>query len=355
MFAPQSGLGPSFYPPGADGELLFLTPLQSGCSRNLGEATGADYSKLGLRLDALAAFFQPRDCFANHAVAEMALRYAKQFRSRPLLLNFLDVCQTRDQIEFACHKEHAIRTAQWLIMGRRTEMKMPRHKRSLDVRPLELASYERRRGTFPNRVFDVHDRRHQGKKTKIALDDREQRADPAAVAGPEDAELATTALAQRRHQLPQFDHALTQPLCIADEIGGNRQFAVPVAARHPRIVIRQMHETRVPTEFVKAGCPAAIALVTRRHERVQHQYCRRAPAACAREKICASDVVRRKFGTDRTAPSDDRAVADLTRESAITRNSVKIMRRKFLAFSNISLKLIATARVQAVTRLHHVH
>src|SRR5438045_8863066 len=72
---------------------------------------GADYSKLGLRLDALAAFFQPRDCFANHAVAEMALRYAKQFRSRPFLLNFLDVCQTRDQIELDCHKEHATPTA----------------------------------------------------------------------------------------------------------------------------------------------------------------------------------------------------------------------------------------------------
>src|SRR5881392_1138673 len=213
----------------------------------------------------------------------MALRYAKQFRSRPFLLNFLDVCQTRNQIEFACHKEHAIRTAQWLIMGRRTEMKMPRYKRSLDVRPVELASYERRRGTLPNRVLDVHDRRHQRKETKIALDDREQRADPAAVAGPEDAELATTALAQRRH------------------------------------------------------------------ERVQHQYCRRAPAACAREKICASDVVRRKFGADRTAPSDRRAVADLTHESAITRNSVKIVRRKSFAFRHIALQFIAAARVQAMT------
>src|SRR6266481_5406840 len=230
----------------------------------------------------------------------MALRYAKQFRSRPFLLNFLDVCRTRDQIEFACHKEYAIRTAQWLIMARRTEMKMPRHKRSLDVRPVEFASHERRRGTFPNGVLDVDDRRHQGKETKIALDDREQRA-------------------------------------------------VPVAARHPRIVIRQMHETRVPTEFVKAGCQAAIALITRRHERVQHQYCRRAPAACAREKICASDVVRRKFGADRTAPSDRRAVADLPRESAITRNSVKIVCRKFLAFSHITDKLITAGRVQEMT------
>src|SRR5213080_2608936 len=139
--------------------------------------------------------------------------------------------------------------------------------------------------------------------------------------------------------IAQIDHPLTPSPRIADEIGGDRQFAVPVAARHPRIVIRQMHETRVPTEFVKAGCPAAIALITRRHERVQHQYCRRAPAACAREKICASDVVRRKFGADRTAPSDRRAVADLTHESAITRNSVKIVRRKFLAFSHINLKL----------------
>src|SRR6266550_4169435 len=112
------------------------------------------------------------------------------------------------------------------------------------------------------------------------------------------------------------DAGLSQIACSTFKIGGNRQFAVPVAARHSRIVIRQMHETRVPTEFVKAGCPAAIALVTRRHERVQHQYCGRAPAACAREKICASDVVRRKFGADRTAPSDRRAVADLTRESA---------------------------------------
>ena len=209
---------------------------------------------------------------------------------------------------------------------------MPRNKRSFDVRPVKFASYERRRGAFPNRVLDVHNRRHQREETKIALDDREQRANPAAVAGPEYAELATTMLAQRRHQLPQFDHALTQPLCIADEIGGNRQFAVPVAARHPRIVIRQKHKTRIPTEFVKAGCPAAIALVTRRHERVQNQYCRRAPAACAREKICASDVVRRKSGPDWTAPSDRRTVADLTREAAITGNSVKIVRRKFLAF-----------------------
>src|SRR5207249_9042208 len=133
----------------------------------------------------------------------MALRYAKQFRSRPFLLNFLDVCQTRDQIEFACHKEHAISTAQRLIMGRRTEMKMPRHQRSLDVRPVEFASYERRRGTFPNRVLDVHDRRHQYKDTKIALDCREQRADPAAVAGPECTVLVDTALAQCRPQLPQ--------------------------------------------------------------------------------------------------------------------------------------------------------
>ena len=43
------------------------------------------------------------------------------------------------------------------------------------------------------------------------------------------------------------------------------------------------------------------------------------------------------------------SVADLTRESAITRNSVKIMRRKFLAFRNIALKLIAAVRLQAMT------
>src|SRR6266700_5371794 len=167
----------------------------------------------------------------------MALRYAEQSRSTPFLLNFLDVCRTHDQIEFACHKEHAIRTAQGLIMGRRTEMKMPRHKRSLDVRPVEFASHERRRRTFPNRMLDVHDRRHQCDETKIALDCREQRTDPAAVAGPKHAELAATALTQRRYQLPHFDHALAQPLRSADEISRDCKFAVPGAARDTRIMI----------------------------------------------------------------------------------------------------------------------
>ena len=193
-------------------------------------------------------------------------------------------------------------------------------------------------------------------ETKIALDYREQRADPAAVAGPEDAELATTALAQRRHQLPQFDHALTQPLCIADEIGGDRQFAVPVAARHPRIVIRQMHETRVPTEFVKAGSPAAIA----RCRLADMSACsistvgalqpRAHAKRSARAMLFAGNLVLIGLRHVTVAPSPISPASP-----AITRNSVKIVRRKFLALRHIALKLIAAARVQAMTRLHHVH
>src|SRR5438034_2404759 len=141
---------------------------------------------------------------------------------------------------------------------------------------------------------------------------------------------------------------LAASLRVANEISRDRQFAVPVATRYPRIMIRQMDETCVPSEAVKVGSPATISDVSCRHERVQHQHCRCAPTARTSEKICASDVVCRKFGNDRTGPSEHLAVADFTRGSAIARNSVKIVCREFLAFRYIALHFIAAARMHAV-------
>src|SRR5437667_8254368 len=160
-------------------------------------------------------------------------------------------------------------------------MKMPRHKRWLDFRPAQLPPHESRRRTFPDCVLDVYDRRHQRDETKIALDHCKECANPSPVTRSKYAKLATTALAQRHHQLPHLDHALAQALGITDEVGRNREFAVPVAARHTRIVIGEVHETSVPAEFVEVRSAAAIANMTRGHERVHHEHRWRAPAARA--------------------------------------------------------------------------
>src|SRR5205809_479069 len=175
-------------------------------------------------------------------------------------------------------------------MHRRAQMKMTRHERRVNVRTAKFASHEMCARAFPDCMLDVYDRRHQCNEAQILLDHREKRPDPATVAGPENAELAATSVAQRRYQLSDLDHTLTQPLCVANEISRDRQFAVPVATRHPRIMIRQMDETRVPSEAVKVGSPATISDVSCRHERVQHQHRRCAPTALTSEKICASDI-----------------------------------------------------------------
>src|SRR5918996_6606164 len=52
------------------------------------------------------ALLQLRDCLSDHPVTEMALADAQQFRPAPLLLNFLDMVGSRDQIEFACYEQN---------------------------------------------------------------------------------------------------------------------------------------------------------------------------------------------------------------------------------------------------------
>src|SRR6266567_6265052 len=138
----------------------------------------------------------------------MPLRHAEQLRSLPLLLNFLNICRPGNQIEFTRDKQHAASVTQRLVVHWRAEMIMPRHERWLDARPAEFAPHKPCGRAFPDSVFDVYNRRHQSNEPKIALDHREKCADPSAITRAEYAKLLAATLAQRRHQLPHFDHAL---------------------------------------------------------------------------------------------------------------------------------------------------
>ena len=79
-------------------------------------------------------------------------------------------------------------------------------------------------------MLNIHNRRHQRYETEIALHHRQQGSDPSAITGAEHAKLSAAALTQYCHQLAQLDHALTQPLCVADEIGSDSELPVPMAA-----------------------------------------------------------------------------------------------------------------------------
>src|SRR5213083_2564853 len=110
-------------------------------------------------------------------------------------------------------------------------MKMPCNERWIYICPTQFAPHESRRRALPDRVLNIYDRRHQRDETKILLNHREKRADPSAITCSEHTEPFTAALTQCRHQLPQLDYPLPQPLRVADEIGSDREFTVPVAAR----------------------------------------------------------------------------------------------------------------------------
>src|SRR6266480_6100486 len=134
-------------------------------------------------------------------------------------------------------------------------MKMARHQRAVDVRSAQLPAHRRCAWILPDRVINVYDWRHQSDETKIVLDHGKQRADPTAITGSKNSELGATALAYGAHQLSQLHHALAQSFRVTNEIGSNGEFAVPIAARHPRVMIRQMHEAGVPSHLVEVRRP----------------------------------------------------------------------------------------------------
>src|SRR6266849_3202677 len=110
-------------------------------------------------------------------------------------------------------------------------MKMPRNERRFDICPMQLAPHESRRRALPDRVLNIYDRGHQRDETEIPLNHCQKGADPSAITCSEHTKLLAAAFAQCRHQLPHLDYPLTQPFRVANEIGSDRQFTVPVAAR----------------------------------------------------------------------------------------------------------------------------
>src|ERR1041385_3976642 len=141
-----------------------------------------------------------------------------------------------------------------------------------------MLSHQSCAGIFPDRMLDVYDGRHQRDETKIALDHGEQRANPAAIACPEHAKLRATAPAERSHQLSKLHHTLAQTLGIADEIGRDRELAVPIPPGHTRVMIWQVDEAGVPAQRVEMRGPAPVANARGRKQRMKHQYGRRLPA-----------------------------------------------------------------------------
>src|SRR5215467_11055436 len=172
-------------------------------------------------------------------------------------------------------------------------MKMSRYKFGRNLCAAQLPAHERGSGVLPNRMFDIHDRTHQGDESEIALDHGEQSADPSAVACPENSELGGTAFTQRRHELANFHDALSQTFGVADQISRNCELAVPVTERNARVMIWQMYKARVPSQFVQTRCPTPIAEVRRGHESVEHEHGRRSPRMRARKKFGARNVVSR--------------------------------------------------------------
>src|SRR4029077_14222168 len=147
---------------------------------------------------------------------------------------------------------------------------MPRNEKWIDICPTKFAPHESRRRAPPDRVFNIYDRGHQRNETKIPLNHRHKGANPSAITCSEQTEFFAPALTQCRHQLSRLDYPLTETLRVANEIGSDREFTVPVPARDPRIMIREVHEAGVPTEFVEARSITTISDVARRHKRVEH-------------------------------------------------------------------------------------
>ena len=75
----------------------------------------ADPPRLQLQI---TAFLQPHDRFGHHAMAEMPLPNAQQFRAVPFSLDRLDLLGWRYRVEFTSYEKNASRITKRLIMQR---------------------------------------------------------------------------------------------------------------------------------------------------------------------------------------------------------------------------------------------
>src|SRR5438132_5048842 len=106
-------------------------------------------------------------------------------------------------------------------------MKMSRDKLRRDFGASQFPPHESSSRIFPNRVFDVYDRRHQRDEAQIRLDHGKQSADPTAVTCSEDSKLIAPLFAKGRDQLAQLHDAPAQAFSISNQVGSDRELAVP--------------------------------------------------------------------------------------------------------------------------------
>ena len=112
-------------------------------------------------------------------------------------------------------------------------------------------------------------------------------------------------------------------------------------------MIREVHETCIPAEFVKARGVTPIPEATRGHERMQHEDSRCSPAARAWKKIGTCGVVSGKICIYRAGPCDcaARPIVDWRRSFNIVWHGVKILGRELLADRHVGLHLVTAARM----------
>src|SRR6478736_278587 len=99
-------------------------------------------------------------------------------------------------------------------------------------------------------------------------------------------------------------------------------------------MIREVHETCIPAEFVKARGVTSIPDATR-----QHEDGRCSPAARAWKKIGTCGVVSGKICIDRAGPCDcaARPIVDWRRSFNIVWHGVKILGSELLAHRHVAL------------------
>src|SRR5437899_4091476 len=186
---------------------------------------------------------------------------------------------------------------------------MPCDELRRDFRASQFPPHESSSRILPNRVFDVHDRRHQRDEAQIRLDHGEQSADPTAVACSEDSKLIASLFAQCRDQLAHLHDALAQAFSISNQVGSDRELAIPATAWNSRVMIGQMNKARVPTELVESRCPAPVTDVRGRHQRVEHDNGWPSSSTRRWEEIGAGNVVSFEFCLNWAAPRNCCAIS----------------------------------------------
>jgi len=208
---------------------------------------------------------------------------------------------------------------------------------------------------LPDGVIDVDDGGLEDGEAKVRLDAEEQRADPAAIAGGPEPELAGSLSPQPGHELPQLGDALAQTLGGADEIGGDGKLAITAARRDAGVMVREMDEAGIPAGGVETACPEAVALVAGGGKGVKHE--NSGGARMRQEEEGVSAIVGRVTAGAGSIPAKNRegSAGFRFRLGIQWRRSEELGGSEAFAIVEIGLQGGAAMAIQAMTALDAIH